>query len=75
VVDGIVGPLTWAALPDGRSMPTLQEGSTGNVVHGLQQVLTNGAPGQWNIADRKSGIERQNVRQQHGGQPLAVSLR
>ncbi len=29
-------------------MPTLAEGSTGNVVESLQQVLTNGAPGQWN---------------------------
>jgi peptidoglycan hydrolase-like protein with peptidoglycan-binding domain len=48
VVDGIVGPLTWAALPDGGPMPTLQEGSTGNVVRSLQEVLTNGAPGQWN---------------------------
>jgi peptidoglycan hydrolase-like protein with peptidoglycan-binding domain len=27
-VDGIVGPATWAALPDGGPMPMLQEGST-----------------------------------------------
>ena len=47
-VDGVVGPLTWAALPDGGPMPTLQEGSTGDVVRSLQQVLTNAAPGQWN---------------------------
>jgi peptidoglycan hydrolase-like protein with peptidoglycan-binding domain len=47
-VDGVVGPLTWAALPDGGPMPTLQEGSTGDVVQSLQQVLTNGASGQWN---------------------------
>ncbi len=47
-VDGIVGPATWAALPDGGAMPTLQQGSTGEVVRSLQQVLTNGAPGQWN---------------------------
>jgi peptidoglycan hydrolase-like protein with peptidoglycan-binding domain len=47
-VDGIVGPHTWAALPDGGPMPTLQQGSTGEVVRSLQQVLTNGAPGQWN---------------------------
>jgi peptidoglycan hydrolase-like protein with peptidoglycan-binding domain len=45
--DGIVGPLTWAALPDGGPMPTLQEGSSGLVVARLQNVLTNGAPGQW----------------------------
>jgi peptidoglycan hydrolase-like protein with peptidoglycan-binding domain len=45
--DGVVGPLTWAALPDGGPMPTLQEGSSGPAVSGLQQVLTNGAPGEW----------------------------
>jgi peptidoglycan hydrolase-like protein with peptidoglycan-binding domain len=47
-VDGVVGPETWNALPDGGPMPTLQEGSTGMVVARLQNVLTNGAPGQWN---------------------------
>lgn len=46
-VDGIVGPLTWAALPDGGPMPTLEVGSTGSVVSSLQTLLTNGAPGQW----------------------------
>jgi peptidoglycan hydrolase-like protein with peptidoglycan-binding domain len=45
--DGTVGPQTWAALPGGGPMPTLQEGSTGNVVKNLQQVLTTGAPGEW----------------------------
>jgi peptidoglycan hydrolase-like protein with peptidoglycan-binding domain len=48
--DGIVGPLTWAALPKGAPMPTLREGSTGAVVRSLQQVLANGAPGQWNTS-------------------------
>jgi peptidoglycan hydrolase-like protein with peptidoglycan-binding domain len=47
-VDGIVGPLTWAALPDGGPMPVLEEGSSGDVVSSLQTVLTNGAPGAWN---------------------------
>jgi peptidoglycan hydrolase-like protein with peptidoglycan-binding domain len=47
-VDGVVGPLTWAALPDGRPMPLLQAGSTGEVVSSLQRLLTNGAAGQWN---------------------------
>jgi len=47
VVDGIVGPLTWNALPDGGPMPTLQEGASGDVVRSLQTVLTNGAPGEW----------------------------
>jgi len=46
-VDGIVGPATWQALPDGGPMPTLSEGSHGQVVHNLQQVLKTGAPGQW----------------------------
>jgi peptidoglycan hydrolase-like protein with peptidoglycan-binding domain len=47
VVDGIVGPLTWAALPDGGPMPTLSTGSTGPAVASLQTLLTNGAAGQW----------------------------
>lgn len=46
-VDGIVGPLTWNALPDGGPMPTLQCGSSGEVVRRLQTVLTNGADQQW----------------------------
>jgi len=45
--DGIVGPLTWDALPEGGPMPALQLGSGGPVVSSLQRVLTNGAPGQW----------------------------
>ena len=48
VVEGVVGPLTWAALPNGAPMPRLQEGSTGEVVKSLQQVLTVGGPGVWN---------------------------
>ncbi len=47
VADGIVGPLTWDALPNGGPMPTLAEGSHGLVVARLQNVLTNGAGGQW----------------------------
>ncbi len=47
VVDGVVGPATWNALPDGGPMPTLQQGSHGDAVRGLQTVLTNGA-GLWN---------------------------
>jgi len=47
-VDGIVGPQTWAALPDGGPMPLLEKGSRGEVVKRLQEVLTNGAPGAWN---------------------------
>jgi len=48
VADGIVGLLTWAALPNGAPMPTLSEGATGVVVRSLQQVLSNGASGAWN---------------------------
>ena len=47
-VDGIVGPQTWAALPDGGPMPLLEKGSRGEVVKRLQEVLTNGAPVAWN---------------------------
>jgi len=46
--DGVVGPATWNALPDGAPMPTLQQGSHGDVVRSLQAILTNGAPGEWN---------------------------
>jgi peptidoglycan hydrolase-like protein with peptidoglycan-binding domain len=42
-VDGIVGPQTWGALPNGGPMPLLQQGSTGTVVERLQTALTNGA--------------------------------
>jgi peptidoglycan hydrolase-like protein with peptidoglycan-binding domain len=45
--DGVVGPLTWNALPDGGPMPTLHDGSHGAAVESLQRVLTAGAPGQW----------------------------
>lgn len=48
-VDGVVGPRTWAALPDGAPMARLQMGSTGDVVARLQQVLTDGAPGHWDV--------------------------
>jgi peptidoglycan hydrolase-like protein with peptidoglycan-binding domain len=47
VVDGIVGPVTWNALPNGAPMPVLREGSTGEVVRALQTLLTNGASGAW----------------------------
>jgi peptidoglycan hydrolase-like protein with peptidoglycan-binding domain len=49
VMDGVVGPLTWAALPGGGPMPVLRQGSTGDVVGGLQQVLGNGA-GEWDVS-------------------------
>jgi len=46
-VDGIVGSATWSALPDGGPMPLLKQGSTTDAVLPLQQVLTDGAAGQW----------------------------
>ena len=48
-VDGVVGPLTWNALPNGAPMPVLQQGSSGEVVRALQTLLTNGASGAWNV--------------------------
>jgi peptidoglycan hydrolase-like protein with peptidoglycan-binding domain len=52
-VDGIIGPHTWQALPEGGPMPTLRQGATGDVVRSLQQVLTNGASGQWNTTPQE----------------------
>jgi peptidoglycan hydrolase-like protein with peptidoglycan-binding domain len=46
-VTGVVDEPTWQALPNGSPMPTLQEGSKGDAVRSLQQVLTNGAVGLW----------------------------
>jgi len=48
-VDGVVGPQTWGALPDGGPMPLLQQGSTGPVVERLQTTLTNGAADWWGV--------------------------
>jgi peptidoglycan hydrolase-like protein with peptidoglycan-binding domain len=45
-VDGIVGAVTWAALPAYReASPTLSEGSSGPVVGWLQYVFSGGADG------------------------------
>ena len=44
MVDGIVGPHTWAALPSGGAMPVLREGSTGGVVYDLQRTLNGIIP-------------------------------
>ena len=51
-VDGIVGPLTWNALPNGAPMPVLRQGSSGEVVRALQTLLTNGASGAWNVTQQ-----------------------
>jgi peptidoglycan hydrolase-like protein with peptidoglycan-binding domain len=47
--DGVVGPQTWAALPDGGPMPTLQQGSSGDVVKSLQRVLSTGGS-EWGVS-------------------------
>jgi len=49
-VDGITGPLTWAALPSDVQMPLLRLGSEGDAVAGLQRVLTEQAPGRWDVS-------------------------
>ena len=46
VVDGVVGPITWAALPPYREpSPTLESGANGPVVARLQQTLAGQALG------------------------------
>jgi peptidoglycan hydrolase-like protein with peptidoglycan-binding domain len=45
VVDGIVGPATWAKLPADPNTPLLQQGATGAVVQALQKVLHTFASG------------------------------
>src|SRR4029079_11841524 len=37
--DGVVGPLTWAALPADPNTPRLARGATGSAVSGLQKGL------------------------------------
>lgn len=46
--DGIVGPLTWEALPNGGPMPMLKLGSSHGATASLQTVLHNGSvEGDW----------------------------
>jgi peptidoglycan hydrolase-like protein with peptidoglycan-binding domain len=40
-VDGVVGPLTWQAMPADPDTPELAQGSTGSEVAAMQQVLQN----------------------------------
>jgi peptidoglycan hydrolase-like protein with peptidoglycan-binding domain len=47
VVSGTVDAFTWNGLPDGGPIPTLEQGSSGDVVRALQTLLTNGAASQW----------------------------
>jgi peptidoglycan hydrolase-like protein with peptidoglycan-binding domain len=46
-VTGIVDEATWNALPNGNPMPVLSEGSSGDAVRSLQEILTKGAFGLW----------------------------
>jgi peptidoglycan hydrolase-like protein with peptidoglycan-binding domain len=55
--DGIVGPLTWAALPGGGPMPVLAEGSSGAAVTSLQAVLASGAS-KWGASPGPADGER-----------------
>jgi hypothetical protein len=48
--DGIAGPRTWAALPDGAPMPVLREGATGEIVEQLQTALIEYAKDRWESA-------------------------
>jgi peptidoglycan hydrolase-like protein with peptidoglycan-binding domain len=49
-VDGIVGPQTWARLPEPPVLPVLRLGSTGDAVGHLQQGLTEIAKS-WDVDD------------------------
>jgi peptidoglycan hydrolase-like protein with peptidoglycan-binding domain len=46
---GVVDEPTWKVLPDGDAMPVLKRGSTGDAVRCLQEALTMGAAGLWNV--------------------------
>lgn len=46
-VSGVVDQPTWAALPSGNPMPVLSQGSKGDAVRSLQEILTKGAFGLW----------------------------
>jgi peptidoglycan hydrolase-like protein with peptidoglycan-binding domain len=49
---GVVDEHTWKVLPDGNPMPTLQQGSTGEAVRCLQEILTMGASGLWELTPK-----------------------
>jgi peptidoglycan hydrolase-like protein with peptidoglycan-binding domain len=49
---GIVDEPTWAALPSGNPMPTLAQGAKGDAVRSLQDILTKGAFGLWEITPK-----------------------
>jgi peptidoglycan hydrolase-like protein with peptidoglycan-binding domain len=63
VADGIVGPLTWEKLDDAdKSDPTLQEGSEGVAVRGLQRRLIDAGFGPDEIDGRFGGQTAAAVR-------------
>lgn len=47
-MDGIVGPQTWARLPEAPALPVLRRDSTGDAVRHLQEGLTKTAEG-WEV--------------------------
>jgi peptidoglycan hydrolase-like protein with peptidoglycan-binding domain len=49
---GVVDDATWNLLPNGSPMPVLSEGSTGQAVRSLQEVLTRGAFGLWEVTPK-----------------------
>jgi len=49
---GVVDEATWLLLPNGFPMPTLSEGSKGPAVRSLQEVLTRGAFGLWELTPK-----------------------
>lgn len=49
---GVVNEATWNLLPNGSPMPTLREGSKGEAVRSLQEVLTRGAIGLWEVTPK-----------------------
>jgi peptidoglycan hydrolase-like protein with peptidoglycan-binding domain len=49
---GVIDQATWQTLPDGNPMPTLKQGSTGEAVRCVQEVLTMGAVGLWEVTPK-----------------------
>ena len=64
VVDGVVGPITWGAMPADPDTPQLAHGATGPVVAALQTGLTA-----YSAEDRggEPGHDRRHLRCAHRG--------
>lgn len=70
-VDGIAGPLIWAALPPDAQMPLLRPGSEGDPVAALQRVLTEQAPGRWDVSPQAVTSLEAAVGLEHATSPRA----